>query len=153
LTFSKDPELLHLKGNIIQKIQQMNSSKWDMNTNLHSAFNKILNVARKGNVPEEEMPSTVLILSDMQFDACTRYDDTAIQMIRRKYEEAGYNVPNVVFWNLRATDNVPVKFNEQGVALVSGFSPSIMKSVLSGDMENLTPLGVMMNTIMVDRYN
>ena len=73
-------------------------------------------------------------------------------MIRNKYEEAGYQMPNVVFWNLNAKDNVPVKFNERGVALVSGFSPSILKAVLSGDMENLTPVGVMMKTLMVDRY-
>jgi len=98
------------------------------------------------------MPQTLLIMSDMQFDACVKQDDSAIEMIRNKYEEAGYQMPNVVFWNLNARDNVPVKFNEQGVALVSGFSPSILKAVLSGDMKNLTPVGVMMKTLMVERY-
>jgi hypothetical protein len=130
----------------------MVTSKWGMNTNLHAAFNKILDVALKGKVPQEEMPKTLLIMSDMQFDACVKQDDSAIEMIRNKYEEAGYQMPNVVFWNLNARDNVPVKFNERGVALVSGFSPSILKAVLSGDMENLTPVGVMMKTLMVDRY-
>ncbi len=152
LTFSASPQLVNLKGDILHKVAQMVKSKWDMNTNLHAAFDKILSVAKKGNVPQEEMPSTLLIFSDMQFDGCVEYDDSAIQTIRRKYGEAGYSVPNVVFWNLRATDNVPVKFNERGVALVSGFSPSILKSVLSGDMGNLTPVGVMMNTVMSDRY-
>jgi hypothetical protein len=152
LTFSESPQLLNLKGDILQKVQQMVTSKWGMNTNLHAAFNKILDVARKGKVPQEEMPQTLLIMSDMQFDACVKQDDSAIEMIRRKYEEAGYQMPNVVFWNLNAKDNVPVKFNEQGVALVSGFSPSILKAVLSGDMENLTPVGVMMKTLMVERY-
>jgi hypothetical protein len=152
LTFSSSPELLHLKGNILEKVKQMVDSKWAMNTDLHAAFNKILDVARKGKVPQEEMPQTLLIMSDMQFDACVKQDDSAIEMIRRKYEKAGYQMPNVVFWNLNARDNVPVKFNEQGVALVSGFSPSILKAVLSGDMENLTPVGVMMKTLMVDRY-
>ena len=152
LTFSESPQLLNLKGDILQKVQQMVTSKWGMNTNLHAAFNKILDVARKGKVPQEEMPKTLLIMSDMQFDACVKQDDSAIEMIRRKYEEAGYQMPNVVFWNLNAKDNVPVKFNERGVALVSGFSPSILKAVLSGDMENLTPVGVMMKTLMVERY-
>ena len=152
LTFSESPQLLNLKGDILQKVQQMVNSKWGMNTNLHAAFNKILDVARKGKVPQEEMPQTLLIMSDMQFDACVKQDDSAIEMIRNKYEEAGYQMPNVVFWNLKARDNVPVKFNERGVALVSGFSPSILKAVLSGDMENLTPVGVMMKTLMVDRY-
>jgi len=152
LTFSESPQLLNLKGDILQKVQQMVTSKWGMNTNLHAAFNKIFDVALKGKVPQEEMPKTLLIMSDMQFDACVKQDDSAIEMIRNKYEEAGYQMPNVVFWNLNAKDNVPVKFNERGVALVSGFSPSILKAVLSGDMENLTPVGVMMKTLMVDRY-
>jgi hypothetical protein len=152
LTFSSSPQLLHLKGDILQKVQQMVTSKWEMNTNLHAAFEKILDVAIKGDVPQTEMPATLLIMSDMQFDQCTRFDDTAMQMIRRKYEAAGYTVPNIVFWNIMAASNVPVKFNERGVALVSGFSPSILKSVLSGDMEDMTPKGVMMKTIMHERY-
>lgn len=152
LTFSGSPELLHLKGDILQKVQQMVKSNWAMNTNLHAAFEKILSVAVKGNVPQEEMPQTLLIMSDMQFDQCVRHDDSAIEMIRRKYEDRGYQMPNVVFWNLMARSNVPVKFNEKGTALVSGFSPSILKSVLSGDMEDMTPHGVMMRTLLNERY-
>ena len=55
-------------------------------------------------------------------------------------------------WNLNAYDNVPAKYDESGVALISGFSPAIMKSVLGGDMEQFTPEAIMMKTIMVDRY-
>jgi Domain of unknown function (DUF2828) len=153
LTFSGKPELLHLKGNIVQKVKQMSESNWEMNTNLHAAFKKILDVAKAAKAPQEDMPAMVLILSDMQFDQCARYDDSAIQMIRRKYEEAGYTVPQVVFWNLNAHDNVPVKMDERGVALVSGFSPSIVKSVLEADMDNFTPEGIMNKTIMVPRYD
>jgi len=153
LTFSSRPELLHLKGNINQKIDQMVKSKWEMNTNLHAAFNKILDVAVKGNVPQEEMPSMVLILSDMQFDQCVKHDNSAIEMIARKYEAAGYKVPQVVFWNLNASyGNAPVKFDKSGTALVSGFSPAIVKPLLSGDMDSFTPEAVMMKTIMQDRY-
>ena len=153
LTFSNSPELLHLKGNVIQKCQQMVKSEWGMSTNLNAAFDKVLSVAVSGNVPQEEMPKMVLILSDMQFNHCTRYDDTALRMIRRKYEAAGYTVPRVVFWNLNARDNVPVAFNEQGVALVSGFSPAIVKSVLNGDEDNFTPESIMLQTIMNPKYD
>ncbi len=153
LTFSAKPELLHLKGNINQKIDQMVKSKWEMNTNLHAAFNKILDVAVKGGVPQEEMPSMVLILSDMQFDQCVKHDNSVIEMIARKYEAAGYKVPQVVFWNLNASyGNAPVKFDKSGTALVSGFSPAIVKPLLSGDIDNFTPVSVMMTTIMQDRY-
>jgi hypothetical protein len=153
LTFSADPELLHLGGNIIDKIKQMASSYWHMNTDLVKAISKILKVAIEGNVPQEEMPAILLILSDMQFDECANYDDSAMQMIARKYAEAGYTMPNIVFWNLNAHDNVPAKFNEQGVALVSGFSPSIVKAVLNADLDNFTPEAIMLQTIMNERYD
>lgn len=153
LTFSDKPELLHLKGNINQKIDQMVKSDWGMSTNLHKAFERILDVAVKGGVPQEEMPAMVLILSDMQFNACVRHDDSAMQMIARKYKEAGYTLPKVVFWNLNAAyGNAPVKFDTSGTALVSGFSPAVVKPLLAGDLETFTPESVMLKTIMDDRY-
>ncbi len=153
LTFSGSPELLHLKGNIVQKIQQMTKSSWQMNTNLVKAMEKILKTAKDGNVPQEEMPEMLLILSDMQFDQCARFDDSAMQMIARKFEAAGYTLPKIVFWNLNAHDNVPVKYDTRGVALVSGFSPAIMKAVLAGDTDQFTPESIMMKAIMVPRYD
>ena len=152
LTFSSKPELLHLKGDVVQKAQQMVKSSWDMSTDLHKALDKILSTAVSGKVPQSEMPAMLLILSDMQFNACVKHDDTALKMIKRKYEEAGYTAPAVVFWNLNAKDNVPVKHDKSGVALVSGFSPAIVKSVLSTDMDQFTPEGIMLKTVMVDRY-
>ena len=153
LTFSGKPELMHLKGNINQKIDQMIKSNWDMNTNLNKAFEKILDTAVKGSVAQEEMPAMVLILSDMQFDQCVKHDDSAIEMIARKYEAAGYTLPKVVFWNLNASyGNAPVKFDKSGTALVSGFSPAVVKPLLAGDLENFTPESVMLKTIMDDRY-
>jgi hypothetical protein len=152
LTFSGKPELLTLKGSIVEKINQMVRSSWDMNTNLNKAFEKILDVAVKGKVPQSDMPSMVLILSDMQFDQCIKHDDSAMEMIERKFEAAGYTCPKVVFWNLNASDNVPVKSDKSGAALVSGFSPAIMASLLGADVEQFTPEGIMLKTVMVDRY-
>lgn len=153
LTFSGSPELLHLKGNVVQKAQQMVKSNWAMNTDLVKAMDKILKTAKDGNVPQEEMPEMLLILSDMQFDQCARFDDSAMQMIARKFEAAGYELPKIVFWNLNAADNVPVKYDARGVAMVSGFSPAIMKAVLSGDTEQFTPEAIMLKAVMVPRYD
>jgi hypothetical protein len=153
LTFSTKSELLTLKGNIVDKVNQMVRSKWDMSTNLHSAFEKILSVAVKAKAPQSDMPAMVLILSDMQFDQCVRNDDSAMRMIERKYAEAGYEMPKVVFWNLNAGDNVPVKSDKSGAALVSGFSPAIMASLLGADVEQFTPEGIMLKTVMVPRYD
>jgi hypothetical protein len=152
LTFSTKPKFVHLTGTLSQKIKQMNTSNWEMSTNLHGAFEEILRVAKTNDVAAKDMPQVLLIMSDMQFNQCTRFDDSAMQMIRRKYKDAGYETPQVVFWNLNAADNVPVKFDEKGVALVSGFSPSIMKSVLAADMEGFTPEGIMKKAVMSDRY-
>ena len=152
LTFSTDSKFVHLTGTLSKKMAQMNRSDWDMSTDLHKAFEEILRVAKTNDVPAKDMPQVLLIMSDMQFNSCTRYDDSVMQMIRRKYTEAGYEVPQIVFWNLNAADNVPVKFDTKGVALVSGFSPAIMKSVLAADMDGFTPEGIMKKAVMSDRY-
>jgi len=153
LTFSESPELLHLKGNVVQKAQQMAKSNWGMSTNLHKAMDKILKTAKDGNVPQVEMPEMLLIMSDMQFNACARFDHSAMQMLEAKYQAAGYEMPKIVFWNLNAKDNVPVAFDKTGVALVSGFSPSVLKAVLSGDTDEFTPEAIMMKALMVERYD
>jgi hypothetical protein len=152
LTFSDKPELVTLKGNIVDKVAQMSKSDWNMSTNLHAAMDKILSVAVKASVPASDMPAMLLVLSDMQFNQCARYDDSAMQMIERKFADAGYVVPQIVFWNLNASDNVPVKADKSGTALVSGFSPSIMTSLLAADMDQFTPEGIMLKTVMSDRY-
>jgi hypothetical protein len=153
LTFSSQPELLTLRGNILQKIDQMIKSSWAMSTNIVAAMDLILHTAVNGNVPQEDMPSTLLILSDMQFNQCARFDGSAMETFRRKFTDAGYTMPKIVFWNLNSHDNVPVKENENGVALVSGFSPSILKSILASDLEQFTPEAMMMKTLMAERYN
>ena len=153
LTFSSKPQLVTLKGNIVEKCDQMSRSNWEMSTDLHAAMNKILSVAVKNSVPESDMPKMLLILSDMQFNQCARYDDSAMEMIERKYAEAGYTVPQIVFWNLNSSGNAPVKADKSGAALVSGFSPSIMKALLSADLDQFTPEGIMLKTVMVPRYD
>lgn len=152
LTFTDDSKLEILKGDLISKLNQLRHAAWGMSTNLHSAFEAILKYATEWRVPEKHMPRYLLIMSDMQFNECARHDDSAMQMIERKYAEAGYQVPMIVFWNLNARANqVPVKYDKSGVALVSGFSPSIMTSILKAD--ELSPLAVMLKTLNSDRYS
>jgi len=152
LTFSAKSKIEILKGNLTSKLAQLQRADWDMNTNLNAAFEEVLRVAKAGSVSANDMPKYVLIMSDMQFDQCARHDDSAMQMIERKYAEAGYTVPNIVFWNLNAkAGQSPVKFDKKGVALVSGFSPSIMTSILKA--EDLDPTNVMLATLNSPRYS
>jgi len=153
LTFSRNPKLVNLKGNINQKIDQMNTGEV-ANTDLNKAFDLVLKTAVDNNVPQAEMPETIVIFSDMQFDQGVSHDDSAIEMIARKYEAAGYELPKVVFWNLNAAyGNAPVKFNKAGVALVSGFSPAVAQGILSGSMDDFTPEAIMLKTVMKPRYD
>lgn len=151
ITFSNSPQFQKTSGDLRSRYNQLSRADWQMSTNLHAVFELILNAAVKGRVSEEDMPQTVLILSDMQFNQCVNFDDNAHGMIKRKYEAAGYKVPHVVFWNLNTGSGVPVKHDTRGTALVSGFSPSIMKSVLRAD--EMTPDAVMKATVMDARYN
>lgn len=153
LTFSSRPKFVTVTGTLSQKVREMERSNWEMSTNLHAAFDEILRVSISNNVAREDMPKVLLIMSDMQFNCCTGYDDRAIQMIRRKYNDADYEMPAVVFWNINAHENVPVRFDEKGTALVSGFSPAIMKAVLAADMDAMTPEAVMKKAVLSDRYS
>lgn len=153
ITFSGNPQLQKLSGELYARVQQLHRAEWQMNTNLRAVFELILNQAVKNSVAPEDMPKGVLIISDMQFDQCMHNsDDTAIRMIRRMYSEAGYEMPAIVFWNVRTSSGVPVKHNKNGVALVSGFSPSIVKSVLETSPEEFSPAGIVMTTLMSPRY-
>jgi len=152
LTFSGRPQLLQLKGNVVQKYEQLQRADWGMNTNVIAAFTKVLKTAVDNKVPDSEMPKILLILSDMQFDQCVEFDDSALESARRNYEAAGYTLPKIVFWNLNSRDNMPVKFDEVGTAMVSGFSPAILKAILSANLETFTPENVMLEAVMVDRY-
>lgn len=151
LTFSGQPEILKLTGNLITKMNKLKSATWGMNTNICAAFTKILKLAVQNNVPNDEMPTMLLVLSDMEFDSCVHHDQTAFKFAQQEFEAAGYSLPKIVFWCLNSrVGNVPVTFKQDGTALVSGFSPAILKSVLA--VEAFNPETVMLQAIMQDRY-
>jgi hypothetical protein len=164
ITFSDNPQLQVLSGSLGDRYAKMASSDWGMSTNLEATFKLILNQATKHKLSQGEMPTKILILSDMEFNEATysrggwysreskteRYS-TAQQMIEKMYEDAGYKMPQIVYWNIQSRNGgVPVAFDKQGTALVSGFSPAIMTSLLGGDIES--PQQIMDKTILSERY-
>lgn len=162
ITFSSNPKLQILKGNLRERYSQLSSSDWGMNTNIEKVFSLILDQANKNSVPQEQMPTKILILSDMEFDAATsssgwgvekspEWNPTAQQMIENMYSESGYKMPQIIYWNIQSrSNNLPVRFDQGGTALISGFSPSILKSILKGDI--VSPQKIMDETIMSERY-
>jgi hypothetical protein len=155
ITFESNPQFHLVEGKtLFDKVQSLKNMKWGGSTNLQSAFDLILSRAIQFKVPADEMPQRLYIFSDMQFDsACGRNDHTNFETITAKYRAAGYTRPEIVFWNLRATNSkeVPVSANENGVALLSGFSPSLLKSLLDG--ADLTPWGIIRKILDNPRYS
>jgi hypothetical protein len=152
ITFSESPQLEYLTGNLRQRYNQLSRADWGMSTNLEKVFQLILKQAKNKNISEDVMPTKILILSDMQFNVASRREFNSQSMIESMYEEAGYKIPDIIYWNLNASGgNFPVEFDKNGTALVSGFSPSILKSILGG--KNMTPESIMMDTVNDERYS
>jgi hypothetical protein len=161
ITFSSNPQLQVLSGSLKDRYAQMSQSDWGMSTNLEATFKLILDQATKHKLSQDEMPNKILILSDMEFNSATggggwrndarSWNTTAQQMIEKMYSDAGYKMPQIVYWNIQSRNGgVPVSFDAQGTALVSGFSPAIMTSLLGGDIES--PQQIMDKTILSERY-
>lgn len=152
ITFSENPTLEKLDGTLKDRYTQMINSKWGMNTNLGAVFNLILKQATKHKLKPEDMPTKLLIMSDMEFDEAINDRLSAIDMIRLKYEEYNYELPKIIFWNIQSRNkNFPVRYDDNNTALISGLSPTIVKSIL-GDKE-ITPISVMNDTINANRYS
>lgn len=150
LNFSTNPNWNVVKGaNIVQKIENLDYRNWSGSTNLEVAMRLIAKTARKNNVPAEDMPQFLLVLSDMEFNIWGQ--KAPGEQIRDLFEHYGYKAPNIVWWNIQSRNgSTPVRANDSGMALVSGLSPSIVKNLLSGEV---TPYSIMMKTIMRDRYD
>lgn len=154
MTFSDDPTMEFLKGSFSERAYQLRYAKWGNTTNIEKAFDLLLEKSVSNKIDQKYMPTILLIISDMQFDEASNINKSAINMIEEKYNKYGYTMPQIIFWNVRAEiDNVPAEENQKGVGLVSGFSPSILKDILKGDISKKPdPLEIMMKVIDSERY-
>jgi hypothetical protein len=150
MTFSDSPKLFKMTGNsTYSNYETVRNANWAMNTNIQAAFKKILEFGKENNVATEDMPKYILIISDMEFDACAR--GTNYDSIKIQYENSGYELPKIVFWNVNARNvQFPITSKDDRTCLISGYSPSIMKSVLNNSLDTFTPEAVMNDTVMND---
>jgi hypothetical protein len=114
-------------------------------TNIQAALDQILDAAKLFKVSNEQIPNVLLILSDMEFNEGIEDNDTPVNESLKKWTKAGYTLPKVIYWNLAGYKSQPATCKDKNVALVSGFSPSVLKAVLSG--EDFSPTGIMLKTI------
>ncbi len=162
ITFSEHPQFVDLSKakTLRDKIGVAFAHDEVEDTNIEAVFDLILATALENNLPQSELPSNILILSDMEFNECatsTAYGKVRgrgfkklFTVIREKYECYGYQLPRLVFWNLCSrSETIPLKENALGVALVSGFSPVIVNMVLSGKLD---PFECLLEQITAERY-
>lgn len=157
ITFESNPKFCLINGTTLRdRVAQVCKMPWGGSTNLQAAFKLILEKCVRFNLTPDQCPETIFVFSDMQFNQCVadrngQNELTNHQAIQRQYEAAGYTMPRLVFWNLRGnTTNFPVTSGESGVALVSGFSPSLMKLFMEG--QEISPFGIMRQAIDDPRY-
>jgi hypothetical protein len=146
LTFSGDPQLIRLDPtkSLAERFQTINSSEWGMNTDFKRAYRTILELATKHNVDPKSMPTMLLCLSDMQFDESGN-GKLYLEDIKDEYTAHGYEIPKLVFWDLEAHTGQHAECSDENVAMISGFSPSIMKAVLNA--EEFNPIDVMLEAL------
>lgn len=152
ITFSDSPKLVEIKGkDIVDKVDYVSRVEWGMSTNIEGVFDLILRTAINNQLTQEDMPENIYIISDMEFNYCASNSKlTNFENAKRKFEQAGYELPNLVFWNVQSRqDNLPVSKNEQGVTLVSGASPRVF-AMLKDD--KLSPYEFMLSVIGNERY-
>ena len=152
ITFSERPRLVEIKGeDIVDKVRYCMKYSEVANTNIEKVFKLILDTAKKNSVPECEMPARLYIISDMEFDYCTEDSElTNFEYAKKLYEEAGYKLPEIVFWNVASRNmQQPVTKNELGVALVSGCTPRLFSMISGGE---LNPYSFMMEVVESERY-
>lgn len=152
LTYSEEPELVKIKGkSLAQKIQNITRANWGLNTNIAKVFDVILETAVRKKLPQKELPHKLLIISDMQFDQ-VEGGNAPYTTFKLKYETHGYNLPQVIFWQVNARSaQVPVTFLENGTALISGYSPITLKYILGNEIPN--PYDLMLSVVMTPRYD
>ena len=155
ISFSRNAKLVETRGvDFCDKVARIVNANLCENTNLESVFDLVLDTAMRYRVRPEDIPSTLVIVSDMEVDSCSdmRGDKTVfMETIRRKWQRkcsGKYKFPNLVYWNVDARDNTFIDDPQSGVTFVSGASPVLFEQVMKG----VTGIQLMLDKLNADRY-
>jgi hypothetical protein len=164
-TFSDNPDFIEIEGvDFVDKVNRISRADWGGSTNIEAVFDMMLRIAKTNHVSQNDIPKSVIIVSDMEFNMCvsgnsrvtdrygySRYggaDETLFETIEKRWNAAGYKLPLLTFWNVQARqDNIPMRSTKY-VNYVSGFSPVIFEQVLKG----ITAVDLMMDKLDSERY-
>ena len=166
ISFSSHPQLIECEGvDFCDKVRRIYATNLCENTNIEATFDMILNTAIRNNCTQADLPQNILVISDMEFDSAaggyynwrtgTRTGgmtmssaETVLEGIAKKWEAHGYKMPHLIFWNVDARQNNIPMIGNGPISYVSGFSPSIFQSIITGK----TGYDLMMETLNKERY-
>ena len=152
MSFSGTSRIQVLKGETLaQKVRSINMSDWQNNTNLKAAFEHVLEIALNNHVAPADMPKSLIVISDMEIDYCSDKDWTFYAMMAKKFRKNGYQIPNIIFWNVASRHDVfHADKNRAGVQLVSGQSTTVFRQVMQ--CVGMNPVEAMEKIIDSERY-
>ena len=174
MTFDSNPKFVSLKddNSLLKNLRIVWDAEWGGSTNLNGACKKILELAVKNNVPKEDMPKRLIVVSDMEIDEATRiyerYDwqshnfihnfsrsgNLHIDELKEMYSKAGYDIPQVIYWNVESRHNhFQTKSDVAGTMLASGSSPAIFKAIMKMEDLEVTPYDAMLEVLNNERYS
>ena len=152
MNFSNHPSWQILKGkSLIQKLNSIDMSNWSSSTNMHAAFRLVLETAVKNHIAPEEMPKSIIVISDMEIDYCGYRDWTFYDKMRAEYMQEGYEIPQIIFWNVNSRHDVFHADNSRkGVILCSGQSSTTFKNLINSI--GMNPVEYMYSVLNSKRY-
>lgn len=170
ITFSEHPELVKVQGeDIVDKVLNMRNADWGYNTDFNKVLLLILDTAIQNNCSQSDLPNKLYVISDMQFDHANGSGNTLHRDWAKKFAEHGYEMPAIVYWNVRTSDCGMFQEDKNGtnVAMVSGYSPVLFKNVIDGTeyvetvnekgekvvKQQIDPMNVMLTTLQNERYD
>ena len=161
ITFSSNPTFVEIEGvDFCDKVQRMSGADWGGSTNVEAAFDMMLDVAIKNRLSQSDIPENLIIISDMEFNHCVSsntyrgswggggVNETLFETMAKKWRANGYDMPHLIFWNVQARQNNIPMIGNGNVSYVSGMSPSIFETIMSGK----TGYDLMMEKLNTERY-
>lgn len=152
ISFSSRPSLVEVKGiDIADKAGRIYESCIIDNTDLTAVFDLLLTIADRPDTKEEDIPKSIVVISDMEIDYMTDWDSnsvlTEMEKVRQKWAAHGHKLPRLVYWNVDARSNTILDKGDN-VSFVSGMSPSIFKQIITGK----SGIDLLLDTLLDDRY-
>ena len=165
MTFSASPSWVNLSGKdtFVEMVQTVATAEWGMNTNFAAALNMILDAIITQKLKSEDVEDMVLaVFSDMQMDQADNTSKYLMNLIEKKYADAGqrlwgkpFKAPHILFWNLRSTSGFPTLSTEKNCSMMSGFSPALLNLFCEEGLEALqscTPWSLFVKSLDNERY-